>query len=695
MVEALGAIISMLGRVRTRAAELSDAGVSVRVIVESRRMSCIYFMLRRLGIAEELIVIGARDGVTTELLVDRYLDVDPQFPGVTLLIDDSLVLGSTLLEESLRISPLKPGFLSATETFDSHFETNPSSNVECFVPCIHATKANRNFVRFLGIPETGLTGAPLELSDVQMRAYSIALTKAMFWSGTPYFTDFPTVRLLGVSKAAITNLLTTLRWMVVDTTTSTLLEGFDGGDLPQSFSFVPTQATFDGILTRGCEEAMAVTSLLKVRVFITKSNEDGWDVAIVPLGIPSALLEGSITKILECIVARLRLDTNVDNRDRWERWKEWTSVPARHRLVQMYLSSCLLAEFWKDLQGARLTTNRLTATSLEHDVFSAYFGQFTNSALAAFEATVKDFADSSFRDATPFRLPIVPRTALARDQKVQQELADQARLRFPGPEQPKPGVVGEVPMEWSRQVLAIFGSVGQREVVEETQLNECDIQTYINEFVNGSRQRLVSKGISIAELNMRLNPSEDRNNVWTATVLSLAMDQGNDVGSAVPVTGIADRFSGIPLVCRWYRCGESSFIVENDRITTAHRLLSGFLREKHTFGSAIAELDTFSRSYYQTLPNGDDELRKSMTRYVEAFPSGEKIKEHWRGRVLEIKDELVIVKAQSELDDTQTSTFQLRLSNFKEWSRKVAEDDEVEWHVWEIGASERFSVTPV
>ncbi len=109
------------------------------------------------------------------------------------------------------------------------------------------------------------------------------LAKALFTSTTPYFTDFPTCRLHSVPASAITSLLSSSRWMVVDTTPALL-----AGPGQRVYSFVPTAHTDVRFRRRGVAAAVTELALAKVRLFVSTGEDGTAEVVIVPLAIPGS-----------------------------------------------------------------------------------------------------------------------------------------------------------------------------------------------------------------------------------------------------------------------------------------------------------------------------------------------------------------------------------------------------------------------
>ena len=611
------ALIAMLDRVRNRVRSLAPT-TPVRVVLQSRRMSCLYFMLLRGNEVDPLVGDSIADA---QLLVDQFLDADAMaFLGVTLLVDDSLILGSTMVTEM------------------ADLRERGSSSIEVFVPCIDTERCNPQFVDYLGIPAQG-ADAPLPLTQKSIQDYSEMLAEALFRSTTPYFTDFPTCRLSVVQPGAIAALLTNPRWMVVDTTPALL-----AGDGQRVYSFVPTAQTDSRFRRRGVAAAVTELAVAKVRMFVSTVDDGTSEAVIVPLAIPGSLLPASLRAILQQVTDWLGMPpaAGSDEQVSWSAWADWSPV-AQHRLLQMHLSSCLLAEFWTDLQASGAVSGEpLDRSRLEQPLLAAYFADKLESALAGFDATVNSYRSKSPRRvATPAR-PVPADGPLGSVERILARI-DRERLIAPGPPaRPKPGRVITLDPFWVKSVLDAFGYVGSQ--LEQPQQANFRSMT-IDEFLNRRPGRWVSRGISISDFSRWSLPSViDPDDPWTRSLISLAIDVGNDTGAAVPFTTMRATLTTTGAVSRLFRCGENSSSVASDLLELARARADG--------RDPAEALDPYLRA---ELSSGatDAEFRNHLNRSLDDVAKrwgnrpGTRIMSRWEGEIVEVSGQTATVSATS------------------------------------------------
>lgn len=629
------ALVRLVEWVAMRVAELTADRRQVTVVLVSRRMSCLYEMLVANGYPE---IKGAT------VVSDRALGGSVQLRrgDTVVLVDDAIILGSTLVDLYDRIVNDLEG---------------DRGQVEVMVAWIDDERHSPAFVEHLQMRATGL-GAPLVKSTKELENIAWDIASALYQDGRPYFTDFPLVEELHLTNRAVDALLTSKRWMVTEVTPPV---NFSGGER-RAFSFVPTPGTDALIRTRVCPDAAALMDIGKVRCYFGQQSrqdeDDAVSLRLVPMGIPGAVMPKRLDEVLGAVEKVLGA-TGLP-------WRKWKPV-ACHRLLQMYLSSCVLTEFWVDLEAAGCT-RILDRSVLDAKHLLYYFGaDDADMVLDAFERTV-DGSVSDIPGAPAARaLVLTPRSGLPAFEKVTRRALTNSRMIDAArnlhdqleplasavtPDRPKPGVVATVDPFWVYRILNLFGCVDRD--LERPQEERLQHKTY--EFYKEYRDlglhpeigaRVIKSGISLPELQALMQPDADRTDPWPAAALLLAIDVGNDLGVVVPTTVYDEDMKKGP-VFRYYRSGEMAFSanVPHDELARGDRSI------------APAQLDRLTLAWLKEWAERDgiDDLNlavqtfmKDNRRLAEQACARSSVRQAWVAEVADMDEDDLLVDAESRL----------------------------------------------
>lgn len=648
-----------------RAAELAmtrdDHGRPTLVVLVSRRLTCVYDML----VAAGMSLFDA-----AEVVSDRVLDAESMDLGGrrVILLDDSLVLGTTLVDLFDRVVQL----------------VGRPELVTTLVACVDGERFNENFARHVGIA-VGDSDLPLIRATKELEAFSYELASCLYRAGIPYFTDFPLVRQLRLERSFVEHVLRSEDWFAADVTPPA---GF-AGDQRRGYSLVPRSDTGRRIRARVPPAASQLAELLKVRLYCRDEGADHFDVRIVPIGIPGAVMVPALNDALEQIAVRLR-----DNEESL-RWRTWTPV-AKHRLLQMYLSSCVLTEFWDTVGMPHV----LEPDVLDQRHLHYYFGAGDSpKVLDAFVAAVDEYR-SAPADAEPPQplVPLVPRSGLAAIPDVRRRAAANSELvaatqllrldqklevladAIPPPT-PSAGDVTTVDLLWAHRILLIFGFVDHE--LERPQ--EAILRTYTYEEYADHRRlghderigpRVIKLGITAHELRPLLLPHLDCTDTWNAAVLSLAIDVGNDLGVIVPSTTC--QVEGYGPVYRQYRSGETACI-------------AGLPHEDARTG---ADIDLYTRWVLEDQHRDVGQFLSETREIADTGLFRGSLVQIWDGEVLEHAGDVVRVRVHSRLNDGEVDVAALPASMFRS-PHTLAAGDVIEWVITEsqdpLGRTRRTS----
>lgn len=648
-LRARDALVRLFQRAVADASEIAAAGFEVVVILVSRRLSCLYEMLVDAGFDDLVEIPGCT------VISDRALEgsVRPSPEQRIILIDDAIVLGTTLVDT---YDDLVDDLVA--QLGDPSAEQAMRDQVHVKVALVDEQRHSKALMDRLGLPLQETDDVCfLPTKELQRVAFEIA--RCLYQTGRPYFTDFPLVDEIELPVHRWEALQRSDRWKVFDVTPPTAFAGRDR----RSITFIPTRAVEQAVRSKGREEAMELVEGIKVRVYADPPDDADWvRVRIVPMGLPGAMLKPRLVSILDAIENDLGTGLS---------WSDW-EAPAQHRLLQMYASSCVLAEFWTDLQAVGY--DRQLASALLDDVhIGCYFGRRdVPKVLDAFDRTIGRYVA---REIDPEQVvvpdvPLVPRSGLASMRDVKRwtvgsarmveavtdlRAADRLRERVALlAEAVPPSLHGEgvtsVDRFWVHRVLTIFGEVDKHlELPQEVKIRAMSYAEYHTNREDSragrTDERVVKMGITLRELCDGFAPLAAGDPDWSFAALSLAIDVGNDMGVIVPTT-VCRGIDG--LVFRQYRSGEMAYATNRP-----HAELRGV---------RARDLDTVADDYTaMVLADIADEREAEPVEIWDEFieandlaaataRQAERIAQSWIGSVTEVNGQSFVAYVSSRLD---------------------------------------------
>ncbi len=618
------------------------------IVLVSRRMTCLYDMLR----TEKLVNFGGAEVVSDRALDSNSVEV---LDRSVLLLDDAFILGSTL-----------------TDLFDKL--AGRGADVTPIVACVDEERYSPALLAHVGIDFSD--EGPERCTTKELEQFGLDLAGCLYRARVPYFSDFPVVRELRLQADALDTLLRTDRWYVADVTS---VPAFAGAGR-QAYSLVPRDGVATSMRSRLAGSVGAIAELLKVRIYVSEAGDEQ-TIRIVPIGVPGAMtlrrLELELASVAESL-PDMEAPLN---------WRSWEAA-AKRRLLQMYLSTTVLAEVWRDTYP--LVQQPLDQELLERNHVELYFGERDRDAvLAAFDAAVAAYMDATddpaWRGLDP---PIIPNSGLGDRPEVRRGIATNgvlvetaAELRDSlqvfratvSPCAPAPSEICLVDRLWAHQVLQVFGLVDEKlERPQERQLREYDYDRY-RQYRDADRDetvgpRLIKQGITVGELSRLLAPGFHADHEWDRVVFSLAIDIGNDLGVVVPST---KALGAAGPVFRQYRSGETAFLVNR-----AHAELGRSAR------ASAVELDWYTAQVLSAdFANDVDSFVEELRRIDAASLQGGELLQVWDATVTEITETHVELDVTSRLTD-DVDTARLELGLFGPADREaLALGSRVEWIV--------------
>lgn len=650
------ALAELFLRAGELAAMPTEDGRSAVIVLVSRRLSCVYHMLLASGLDAlspfDVITDRALDGGMADLAGRRVV-----------VVDDSIVLGTTLVD-----------------LYDDLVErVDGRERIMTLVAAVDTDRCNAALAERVGLRET--PHRPIERSTKDLEAFAFDVASCLYRAGVPYFTDFPACASFATAKSTLFELLKSPRWRCADVSAPS---SFTGGDR-YAWTLVPTADRSAVIRSRGVAAATALTELLKARVYATIEGPNATGVRIVPIGVPGAVAGPRLDSIMTALKSEIGFDVPCDD------WRP----RAKHRLLQMYLSSCVLAELWPELVPLGLAPT-LGQAALDRPPLDTYFGKAVAAVfLDAFDASVSAYASQSNGDvaaepATPLRLQsglgvrevVRRRMVLSRlTIDATEELANEGRLSLLDsaiePAEPQPGEIARVDPFWVLHVLLVFGFVDKDlERKQEEILRGYDYPQYLEyrrrEGDDLAGPRVLKQGITMHELTSMMLPDADMSRAWCASLISLAVDLGNDLGIVVPTT--LESVSGV--VARQYRSGETAYLaaVAPEDLVRHYR---DELEAGNPFCSAV--LDDLSESDRDVV----QEFYADLNAIVSHAIRGE-LAQAWQGTVTERLDALGFrAVVESRLIDGETDVAELSQAIVDERDRHlVREGARFDWTVW-------------
>lgn len=652
------ALVDLFERADRHARQAATEGRIVVVVLVSRRLSCLYEMFEANGF----------DGFSDCIVVsDRALQGSVRVAShqQVIVIDDALILGTTLVDTYDEIAG----------------QLGDQPAITALVAMVDEERRNPHFMRHLGIA-VDAPDAPLQLSTKELEDVARDIASCLYKAGRPYFTDFPLVRELRMTEEQWAQLQSSPRWLVFDVTAP---QGFGGADRT-ALSFFPVDAAAASIRAKGHPEAMALLEGAKVRVYADAADADGMvRLRIVPMGLPCAVMVPRLRHVLEAIELELEAGRG------WRSWKP----EAQHRLLQMYLSTCVLAEFWHDVAGTGVPVV-LESALLDQVHIRCYFGLDDVAYVTeAFDQTVHAYTHADRTTPAAPAAPLLPGSGLASEQRVRRWTVSNARMVDAAADlndrldliggvapEPQAGEVVKVDPFWVHRVLSIFGKVDtDMERTQEEDLRDWPYERYRDDrqmhAMRGPGARIVKEGITLAELAELFTPMSTERSSWSFAALSLAIDVGNDLGIIVPST-----VCGGPQgpVFRQYRSGEMAYAAK-----TPHQSLTGDAE------SLAADIDLYTSLVLGDIAasrqQGPDEVRDQFAsenrRLATISRDATIVEQAWIAEVTQVGDTDFEVFASSRLDDGVETTARLPLGRLPQDERdSLRAGDTVYWTIF-------------
>jgi hypothetical protein len=570
-----------VGGLFERAQKLVADGEIDLVILAARRLVCLYVLFVRFGMPE---IDGCP--VVSDRLVEGFPSVVQ--PGMRVLVlDDTIVVGTTL----------------ARLNDDLKAKTGPGGRVLCRVACIDDEQSADYLFEGIDIECLQKRGSQA------VQQFSTDVVLAFSKNQLPFFTDFPSTEPLTFTRGAWDEFLGSPRWHVADVTGPM----FDGSDI-QAFAHIPTQDATSSFLSRLLPEVSELVDNVKLRSYV-RSTAEGNIAVFVPLAMIAPCRPAKLDRALEAIGSVLR---GSDGRFGMN-WELSTPV-AKHRLVQLYLSACLLADVWNDLSPiVGIDNGRLAPDHVDRLPIDLYFGPKSNlifeifvAAIANFNETKQGQYDLPLRDRLdqPTPSPLLDEPGLLEVFWDCQELLDATGI----PEEPGPGELTKIGLIFSHAVSSIFGLLNREyEVPQRKRIRELTSRAEYNKYFSDGELRILNQGFTMRELTASLIPNALTGSSWSRSAMSLGIDVGNDLGIIVPVTRYdSDR----DVVYRCYRLGETAQLAEWP-LTVA--FVSGVVDRFMKAGVGNTDFPIFDRKISISSPESSSSTARSIALFLEGI----------------------------------------------------------------------------
>lgn len=491
------------------------------VVLTARRLACLYQLLVQHGMPE-------LDGC--EVVSDRFLDANPELDWAStrvLLLDDSVVVGTTLLRlhDELR---------------------SRAAVVLCRSVCLDVDQQATYLLEDADFQ-------PLhERSSQEVQTFSREVVVALFEHQVPFFSDFPVTRPVTFTTKAWRRYLRSPDWHVADVT-APLLERSDRQALAQ----IPTEEHIQRLLSRIVPSASALVDSFKVRLY-ARTTDAGISVVFVPIAMLASCKPAALDDALSEFAIAMRRTS-----ERFEiSWRRSSPV-AKHRLVQIYLSACLLAEVWPRVHDTAIDAAPLSEGLLEPLPVSLYFGfgSMASAVTSAFGTVIESYQSTPvdhFEPSPQVRLDQPAPSLLLKEEPIQDVLWEARELiaAVGVPEQPSKGELTKVGLIFAHAVSSIFGFVNREyEEPQRAEIRALGSRAEYEKLFGDGERRYLNQGFTMRELTSALIPDYMTGSPWSRSLVSLGLDAGNDLGIIVPVTRHDPKRD---VVFRSYRLGETA-----------------------------------------------------------------------------------------------------------------------------------------
>ena len=228
---------------------------------------------------------------------------------------------------------------------------------------------------------------------------------------------------------------------------------------------------------------------------------------------------------------------------------------------------------------------------------------------------------------------------------------------------------------WVQRVLSVFGVIDTKlEKRQAEDLSALSDEKYLcyraDENFEGLGPRIMDQGVRLSELAKAVTGGASRDDVWRRALPSLALDIGNDLGVAVPIT--TDSGGDQP-VFRQYRSGEGAFLASKPH----NRLLSV------TRQNASNHVDFLTG---RAVPAGTTVTEWALdeaSRVRKAIP-GDRLLQRWVGQVIKVDDGWFTADFVTTIggQDVERATFRAEETLSESDQKNLGVDAIVEWLVY-------------
>lgn len=519
------------GALRSGILELFE---NARAKAEAQEVDVIVLAARRLACLYQLLLDNDMPALPSTCLVvsDRFLDIEIEQPASwqrVLILDDSVILGTTLL----RI------YRDVKERAGDHVD------ITCWAVCVDRDQRADYLLHAVNF-------SPLyERSKAEVEQFSTQVVQALFAGNVPFFSDFPTTRSISYSLEQWQDHLRNPGWHVADVT-APLFDGVKREAIAQ----IPTDATVELFLERIDRTVSPLVESFKVRSYATTDHSAGTvQVRFVPIAMLAPCAPQYLDNALEAIVSTLA--PRLTNTEPPLRWQDWSPV-AKHRLVQMYASSCAFEMVLRD----KGPVHRPRSDVLDPVQVQLYFGAGTKRVLELFDAAVDQFRAGTRQTGTRPPREFLSRPTpswLLEESDVREMLwANGELITYTGvPQAPPKGMQSKVGLIFAHAIASVFGFINNNyELPQRGEIRELSgLEEYDKRFPKNNARRVLGQGLTLRDLQSTLAPDTVGGPSWTRSLVSLGIDICNDLGIVVPVTQV-DKSRD--LVYRCYRLGETA-----------------------------------------------------------------------------------------------------------------------------------------
>jgi hypothetical protein len=417
-----------------------------------------------------------------------------------------------------------------------------------------------------------------------------------------------------------------------------------------ALALIPTEETMERFLRSCAPSAASLVDAFKVRLYV-RPIETGVRAVAVPIAMLAPASPAALDNALAAVVARLEAEDAPLGLD----WQAW-DAKAKHRLLQLYASICVLADLWPQIQKS-FSVKDLTS-ALESLPVSLYFGDAATAIMGAFARAVHLYQTSSAgAHPVPGQIRLqepVPAWFLLDDGVQRMFWEAQELLEGVGlPIAPGTGELTKAGLLFSHAVSAVFGFLNREyELPQREKIRALGNLDAYERWLGDGTPRVLSQGITLRELGHFLLPPGIEDSVWSRSLVSLAVDEGNDLGVMVPVTRY-DKTRDV--VSRSYRIGETAPLAGSPLVeaTMSDRADDDyFIRAMLTRGPVDTRTTLVSDFVASPRWEASPIARDALERWVRSTLPGRPI-ERFLGRIVEITEEVVEAQLLSPAEDDE------------------------------------------